>query len=319
MNPASNCPPTLDGTGQALSGGRLDKDAFKKRSWEALVEARTSGRSVFGTVRGAIKGGLLVDLPGKVAFLPASQCGQILRNYVARVSPIETLIGQTCGFKVIDVDVKHHRAIVSLRAHLEELLKARKVEALAELKIGSIYEGVVARLFSYGAFVDLGAIDGLLHNTGLTYHPISRPHDHLIVGEVVPVQVIGIDHEKLQVKLSRRYALPHPWDGLDQTIVEGRSVIATVLRDDRGTIRVAILPHIEAIARKKPEHRGIFFNDGDEVEVRITRVDRDNLQIRAVVAPVTSGGRPWPSSGHPQLQKQIQSLMASRSAEGALV
>jgi transcriptional accessory protein Tex/SPT6 len=168
------------------------------------------------TVTQVVKGGVLVDL-GMRGFVPASQ---IRRQPVGN---LDELVGKHLRLKVIDLDHKRHRVVLSQRLVLEEELNAEEAELLGTLAVGQIREGVVVRLAEFGAFVDLGGIDGLIHNSELSYARIKHPSEVVKIGDVVQVEVMKFDPDAKKVSLSLKHALPDPWVEHAEQLFEGNS------------------------------------------------------------------------------------------------
>ena len=182
-----------------------ERRARALKTWEKVIEAHDHDEVIEATVTQVVKGGVLVDL-GMRGFVPASQ---IRRQPVGN---LDELVGQHLRLKVIDLDHKRHRVVLSQRLVLEEELQAKKQELLDTLEVGQIREGVVVRFAEFGAFVDLGGIDGLIHNSELAYARIKHPSEVVKIGDVVQVEIMKFDPEAKKVSLSLKHALPDPWD-----------------------------------------------------------------------------------------------------------
>ena len=187
------------------------------------------------TVTQVVKGGVLVDL-GMRGFVPASQ---IRRQPVGN---LDELVGKKLRLKVIDLDHKRHRVVLSQRQVLEEELNAKKQELLGTLQVGQIREGVVVRLAEFGAFVDLGGIDGLIHNSELSYARIKHPSEVVKIGDTVSVEVMKFDPEAKKVSLSLKHALPDPWVEHADQLFEGNKLIAQVVKVTPNYLLVEIVP-----------------------------------------------------------------------------
>ncbi|MBV8340423.1 MAG: S1 RNA-binding domain-containing protein, partial [Candidatus Eremiobacteraeota bacterium] len=188
-----------------------EKRARALKTWEKVLEAHQRNEAINATVTQVVKGGVLVDL-GMRGFVPASQ---IRRQPVGN---LEEMVGKQLRLKVIDLDHKRRRVVLSQRVVLEEELNQKKQELLATLQPGQIREGTVVRLADFGAFVDLGGIDGLIHNTELSWGRIKHPSEVVKVGDKVQVEVMKFDPEAKKVSLSLKHSLEDPWKTVPDTI-----------------------------------------------------------------------------------------------------
>ena len=184
--------------------------AVRESSWNKLESAMKKGEQVEGVVFGRIKGGLTVDLNGVIAFLPGSQVD------VKPVKDISTLIGVVQPFIVLKMDREQGNVVVSRRAIIEESRAEAKGEMLSKIKVGQVLEGSVKNITDYGAFLDLGSIDGLLHVTDISWNRINHPSEVLSLGQHVKVQVIKYDADAGRVSLGMKQLEQNPWQGLDK-------------------------------------------------------------------------------------------------------
>ncbi len=212
-----------------------ERRARALKTWEKVIEAHEHDEVIEATVTQVVKGGVLVDL-GMRGFVPASQ---IRRQPVGN---LDELVGKKLRLKVIDLDHKRHRVVLSQRQVLEEELNQKKQELLGTLQVGQIREGVVVRLAEFGAFVDLGGIDGLIHNSELSYARIKHPSEVVKIGDTVSVEVMKFDPDAKKVSLSLKHALPDPWVEHAEALFEGNKLIAQVVKVTPNYLLVEIVP-----------------------------------------------------------------------------
>ena len=212
-----------------------ERRARALKTWEKVIEAHKRDEVIEATVTQVVKGGVLVDL-GMRGFVPASQ---IRRQPVGN---LDELVGQHLRLKVIDLDHKRHRVVLSQRLVLEEELQAKKQELLDTLEVGQIREGVVVRLADFGAFVDLGGIDGLIHNSELAYARIKHPSEVVKIGDVVQVEIMKFDPDAKKVSLSLKHALPDPWDQYADRLYETNKLTAQIVKVTPNYLLVEVIP-----------------------------------------------------------------------------
>ena len=197
--------------------------AERPKDWTALEQALSEGRVIAGTVSGVIRGGLSVDV-GARAFLPASRSG------ARDAAEMEALVGQEIRCKVIQLDTAKDDVVVDRRVVLEEEARAARQQRFATITEGAVLRGTVRTLTDFGAFVDLGGIDGLLHVADMAWHRVRKPSDLLTEGDCIEVQVLKVDPEKQKISLGRKQLVPDPWSLADQKYVPGQRVTGTVVR-----------------------------------------------------------------------------------------
>ena len=209
-----------DADGQLVLSKKL---ADQTRIWDEIAAACEQGQTVEGKVIERIKGGLRVDIGSLRAFLPASQIE------LRPIPNLDKYVGTTLELRVVKLNRRRHNIVLSRRALLEEELIARKTEVLGGLEMGQLRTGVVKNITSFGAFVDLGGIDGLLHKTDMSWKKINQPSDVVSINDQIEVLVIGIDHEKEKVSLGLKQKTPNPWDGIEEKYPVGSTVKGTVV------------------------------------------------------------------------------------------
>jgi len=266
-----------DGYGET----RLSRDKAKRlAAWLDLEKALETGETVQGVVSGKVKGGLTVMMNGIRAFLPGSLVD--LRP-VKDTSPYE---GKTMDFKVIKLDRKRNNVVVSRRAVLEQTAGAERDALLATLQEGTVVKGIVKNITDYGAFVDLGGIDGLLHITDLAWRRVKHPTEVLSVGDEVTAKVLRFDQEKNRVSLGLKQLGDDPWVGLGRRYPTGTRLFGKVTNlTDYGAF-VEIEAGIEGLVHvsemdwtNKNVHPSKVVQVGDEVEVMILEIDEDRRRI----------------------------------------
>jgi len=256
-----------------------ERRARALKTWEKVIKAHENDDVIEATVTQVVKGGVLVDL-GMRGFVPASQ---IRRQPVGN---LDELVGKHLRLKVIDLDHKRHRVVLSQRLVLEEELNAKKTELLGTLAVGQIREGVVVRLAEFGAFVDLGGVDGLIHNSELSYTRIKHPSEVVKIGDVVQVEVMKFDPEAKKVSLSLKHALPDPWVEHAEQLVEGQRLIAQVVKVTPNYLLIEIIPGVLAMVPKGEFDPAKQYSPGEEVEVTILTVNHATRRITGSIQHV---------------------------------
>lgn len=255
-----------------------------RKAWDKLVGREGEVVTVKGTR--AVKGGLSVEFEGLRGFIPASMIDtRFVRN-------TEKFVGQEFDAKIKEVDAAENRFILSRREVIEEAAKEARAEVFSKLSEGAVVTGTVARLTSFGAFIDLGGVDGLVHVTELSHERNVSPKSVVSVGEEVDVKVLSIDEEAGRVSLSLKATTPGPWDGVEQKLAQGDVVEGKVkLLTDFGAF-VEVLPgidglvHISQISHKRVENPKDVLSVGQEVTVKVLEVnaadERVSLSIKAL-------------------------------------
>ena len=255
-----------------------------RKAWDKLVGREEEVVTVKGTR--AVKGGLSVEFEGVRGFIPASMLDtRFVRN-------TERFVGQEFDAKIKEVDAKENRFILSRREVVEAATVAARAEVFGKLAVGDVVTGKVARITSFGAFIDLGGVDGLVHLTELSHERNVSPKSVVSVGDEVEVKVLAIDEEAGRVSLSLKATTPGPWDGVEQKLAKGDVVEGTVKRlTDFGAF-VEVLPgidglvHVSQISHKRIENPKEALKVGQEVQVKVLEVNADaervSLSIKAL-------------------------------------
>ena len=255
-----------------------------RKAWDKLVGREEEVVTVKGTR--AVKGGLSVEFEGVRGFIPASMLDtRFVRN-------TERFVGQEFDAKIKEVDPKENRFILSRREVVEAASAAARAEVFGKLNVGDVVTGKVARITSFGAFIDLGGVDGLVHLTELSHERNVSPKSVVTVGEEIEVKVLDLNEEEGRVSLSLKATTPGPWDGVEQKLAKGDVVEGTVKRlTDFGAF-VEVLPgidglvHVSQISHKRIENPKEALTVGQEVTVKVLDVNADaervSLSIKAL-------------------------------------
>lgn len=255
------------------------RKADRIRGWEKVITRYKEGDVVTGTVTRKIKGGLLVDL-GIPVFLPASQID------VKPPGDIAEYIGREVTCKILKIDETRQNIVVSRRRLLEEEREGLKLQLLAEIKIGDIRKGVVKNLADFGAFVDLGGLDGLLHITDMSWGRISHPSEMLTIGQEIEVRVLGIDKEKEKIALGLKQKTESPWAKVEERYPVGSRVSGQVVNIMPYGAFVKLEDGIEGLVHvsemswtRRVNHPSEMVSIGDTVEVLILKVNKEKQEI----------------------------------------
>lgn len=239
-----------------------------EKAWEELAEKFRSGESFETTIVDVVKGGLVADV-GLRGFIPASQ---VERNYVEDFSDYK---GKPLRVKVIELDRENNRVILSHRAVLEDEAERKKKEVLNSLEPGQIVEGRVERLTDFGAFVDLGGIDGLIHISELSWDHVEKASDVVSAGDTVKVKVLKVDRDNERISLSLKATQPSPWEVAAERFKSGDVVVGIVKRLPSFGAFVELMPgvegliHVSQISRKRVGTPGEVLKEGQEVRVKV--------------------------------------------------
>ncbi|MDS8827965.1 30S ribosomal protein S1 [Streptococcus pneumoniae] len=255
-----------------------------RKAWDKLVGREEEVVTVKGTR--TVKGGLSVEFEGVRGFIPASMLDtRFVRN-------AERFVGQEFDTKIKEVNAKENRFILSRREVVEAATAAARAEVFGKLAVGDVVTGKVARITSFGAFIDLGGVDGLVHLTELSHERNVSPKSVVTVGEEIEVKILDLNEEEGRVSLSLKATVPGPWDGVEQKLAKGDVVEGTVKRlTDFGAF-VEVLPgidglvHVSQISHKRIENPKEALKVGQEVQVKVLEVNADaervSLSIKAL-------------------------------------
>ena len=256
------------------------KKARLSQSWEKVNEALEADAIIQGYIKCRTKGGMIVDVFGIEAFLPGSQIDvHPIRDY-------DQFVGKTMEFKVVKINQEFRNVVVSHKALIEAELEAQKKEIIGKLEKGQILEGTVKNITSYGVFVDLGGVDGLIHITDLSWGRVDDPHKVVELDQKINVVILDFDDEKRRIALGLKQLTPHPWDALDPNLKVGDHVHGkVVVIADYGAF-VEIQPGVEGLIHVSEmswsQHLRSaqeFLKVGDDVEAVILTLDRDERKM----------------------------------------
>jgi small subunit ribosomal protein S1 len=264
-------------------GGQLvlsHKKARILKSWERVNTAFEQDEIITGYVKCRTKGGLIVDVFGIEAFLPGSQIDvKPIRDY-------DIFVDKTMEFKVVKINQEYKNVVVSHKALIEAELEQQKAEIMAKLEKGQVLEGTVKNITSYGVFIDLGGVDGLIHITDLSWGRINHPEEIVQLDQKIKVVILDFDDEKKRIALGLKQLMPHPWDSLDEKLKVGDKVKGkvVVIADYGAFIEIAAgvegLIHVSEMSwsqHLRTAHD--FLKVGDEVEAIILTLDRDERKM----------------------------------------
>ena len=266
-----------DKKGQLILSHRKARAA---RSWDRINEALEKDEIIKGYIKCRTKGGMIVDVFGIEAFLPGSQIDvKPIRDY-------DIFVGKTMEFKVVKINQEFKNVVVSHKALIEAELEQQKREIIAKLEKGQVLEGTVKNITSYGVFIDLGGVDGLIHITDLSWGRVSHPEEVVQLDQKINVVILDFDDEKKRIALGLKQLMPHPWDALDPELKAGDKVKGrVVVMADYGAF-VEIAPGVEGLIHVSEmswsQHLRSaqdFMKVGDEVEAVILNLDREDRKM----------------------------------------
>lgn len=256
-----------------------------EHAWENLKQKMAQDEIIEAEVAEVVKGGLVVDL-GVRGFIPASL---VERHYVEDFSDYK---GRQLRLKIIELDEESNKLILSQKAVLDEEAEAEKKETMNNLEVGQVIEGTVQRLTDFGAFVDIGGVDGLVHISELAWHRVEKPSDVVNEGDTVKVKVLKVDPENERISLSIKETQPGPWDRVAEEIAPGDVVTGTVKRLVSFGAFVEVRPGVEGLVHiSQISHRHIgtpseVLKEGDEIQVKVLDMNPANQRISLSIKEV---------------------------------
>jgi len=268
------------------------KQARTTRAWEKIVEVHKSGEIVTGTVTSKTKGGLIVDVFGMETFLPGSQID------VKPVTDYDQFVGKTMEFKVVKINEAIKNAVVSHKALIESDIEAQRAEIMSKLEKGQVLEGTIKNITDFGAFMDLGGLDGLLYITDISWGRINHPTEILKLDQKLNVVVLDFDDDKKRISLGLKQLTPHPWDVLPEGVKEGEIVKGKVVNiEDYGAF-LEIMPGVEGLVHvseitwaNTPINAKEFFKLSDEYKAKVVTLDKDSRKMSLSIKQLTPD--PW--------------------------
>ena len=289
------------------------------RVWDRIKEAHDTGNTVQGRLQRRIKGGIVVDLFGVDAFLPGSQID------IRQVKNFDQFIGQEFPFKIIKLNKARRNIVVSRRAVLEEEREKMRVEIIKELEDGQVREGVVKNITDFGAFIDLGGVDGLLHITDMSWGRVSHPSELVSIGDRIKVKVLNYDRERERISLGLKQLTAHPWETIDEKYPVGSQVKGKVVSiTDYGAFveleeGIEGLVHISEMSwTQHIRHPSKLVAIGDGVEVVALKADKQSQKISLGMKQIDPD--PWETldSKYP-IGMQLEGTVRSLTNFGAFV
>ena len=268
------------------------KSARITRAWERIVEVNKTGEIVTGLVTSKTKGGLIVDVFGMETFLPGSQID------VKPVTDYDQFVGKTMEFKVVKINEAIKNAVVSHKALIESDIEAQRAEIIGKLEKGQVLEGTIKNITDFGAFLDLGGLDGLLYITDISWGRINHPTEVLKMDQKLNVVVLDFDDDKKRISLGLKQLTPHPWDTLAENLKEGEVVKGKVVNiEDYGAF-LEIMPGVEGLVHvseitwaNTPINAKEFFKLNDEYEAKVVTLDKDTRKMSLSIKQLTED--PW--------------------------
>lgn len=270
------------------------KRAIQEKAWDFIIKAMEEGTVMTGLVKTRTKGGLVVDVMGIDAFLPGSQID------VKPIKDYDQYVGKDMEFKIVKVNDVFKNVVISHKALIEDDIEAQKSDILSKLEKGQVLEGIVKNIAPFGAFVDLGGIDGLLHITDMSWGRINHPEELLQLEQKITVVVLDFDEDKKRISLGMKQLSEHPWDSLGAEFVVGAKIKGKVVTvTDYGAF-IEITPGVEGLVHvsemswsshlRSPHD---FLKAGDEVEAIITALEKDEHKMSLGIKQLTPD--PWSS------------------------
>ena len=270
------------------------KKARAAKSWDRVNAALENEEIIKGFIKCRTKGGMIVDVFGVEAFLPGSQIDvKPIRDY-------DVFVGKTMEFKIVKINQDYRNVVVSHKALIEAELEQQKKEIISKLEKGQVLEGTVKNITSYGVFIDLGGVDGLVHITDLSWGRVSDPHEVVELDQKLNVVILDFDEEKKRIALGLKQLTPHPWDALDPNLKVGDKVKGkVVVMADYGAF-IEVAPGVEGLIHVSEmswsQHLRSaqdFMKVGDEVEAVILTLDREERKMSLGIKQLKED--PWES------------------------
>ncbi len=262
------------------------------KAWDNLVDSYKNGTIIKGLVVSKTKGGLIVDCLGLETFLPGSQID------VKPITDYDIYVGKTMEFKVVKVNEAIKNAVVSHKALIESDLAEQRETIISGLEKGQVLEGTVKNITDFGAFMDLGGVDGLLYITDISWGRINHPNEVISLNQKINVVVLDFGEDKKRISLGLKQLTPHPWEVLDSTIAEGGVVTGKIVNiEDYGAF-LEIIPGVEGLIHvsevnwsNQPVNARDFFTLGQEMQAKVVTIDRDERKMSLSVKQMTED--PW--------------------------
>jgi small subunit ribosomal protein S1 len=268
------------------------KNAKLAKAWEQIVSAHSTGIIVTGVITSKTKGGLIVDVFGLETFLPGSQID------VKPVNDYDAYVGKSMEFKVVKINEIIKNAVVSHKAIIESDIESQRAEIIGKMEIGQVLEGTIKNITDFGAFIDLGGIDGLLYITDISWGRITNPNEVLKMNQKLNVVVLGFDDHKKRISLGLKQLTPHPWEVLPTDIVEGSKIKGKVVNVEEYGAFLEIQPGIEGLLHvselswsNQPINSKEYFKMGEDYEALVVTLDKEQRKMSLSLKQMTAD--PW--------------------------
>jgi len=295
------------------------KNAKLVRSWERIVDAHRTGIVVMGTITSKTKGGLIVEVFDMETFLPGSQID------VKPITDYDMYVGQTMEFKVVKINELIKNAVVSHKALIESDIEQQRAAIMGKLEKGQVLEGTIKNITDFGAFIDLGGVDGLLYITDISWGRINHPKEVLELNQKLNVVVLDYDDEKKRISLGLKQLTPQPWDTLDPSVDVGSHIKGKIVNiEDYGAF-LEIIPGVEGLIHvsevswsNTPINSKEFFKSGEELETVVVTIDRAERKMSLSLKQLSKD--PWSDieTKYPVNSKQ-KGIVRNISAYGVFV
>lgn len=261
------------------------------RAWDRIVKLFETGEPVTGTVTHKVKGGLSVDI-GIDAFLPGSQID------LQRVTDFDQYVGQKVTATILKINRKRGNVIISRRKYMSDQRADSRKKVLSDLQVGQIIQGIVKNITNYGAFIDIGGVDGLLHITDMTWGRIAHPSELLAIGDQITVKVLSFDKDTEKISLGLKQLTPNPWEEVEKNLVVGQKIKGTISSITDYGLFVQVAPNIEGLVHiseiswtDRIENLNTRYKVGDEIEVLLVALDRESRRMSLSVKQLEKN--PW--------------------------
>jgi len=262
------------------------------RAWEMLLDSYANGTIIMGTIVSKTKGGLIADCNGLETFLPGSQID------IKPIIDYDSYVGKSMEFKVVKINEAIKNAVVSHKALIESDLAEQREQIIGGLEKGQVLEGIVKNITDFGAFMDLGGVDGLLYITDISWGRINHPNEVLELNQKLNVVVLDFDDNKKRISLGLKQLQPHPWDVLDKEVVEGSTIKGKIVNiEDYGAF-LEIIPGVEGLVHvsevswsNQPVNARQFFDLNQEFEAKVVTIDREERKMSLSVKQLLAD--PW--------------------------
>ncbi|MBI4697489.1 MAG: 30S ribosomal protein S1 [Nitrospirae bacterium] len=293
--------------------------ALKIKTWEILEDACNTGVCIDGKITGKVKGGMTVEISGITAFLPGSHVD------IKNIKDVDYLVGMVCPFKVITINNKRSNIIVSRRAVLEEQREIMKKQTLSNIKEGAIVTGVVKNLTDYGAFIDLGGLDGLLHISDMSWGKISHPGELFSIGDSIEVKVLSYSQENEKVTLGYKQKKPDPWIDAEKRYPPSKKILGKVTNIVEYGIFIELEEGLDGLVHvsefdwlEKVKRPSKYFSIGDTVEAVVLNVNSASKRISLSIKQLKSN--PWETINEKySIGQRVSGIVKSLSDFGAFI